>query len=48
MTSAYPAQTIESLNIGAVPIGAFQDGKVRRLIGDEAEPFYIIAAGKIG
>ena len=37
----------QSLNIGSVPIGAFQDEDVRRLIGDEVEPFYIITVGKI-
>jgi SagB-type dehydrogenase family enzyme len=38
----------QSLNLGAVPIGAFLDEDVRRLIGDEVEPFYIITIGKIG
>ena len=38
----------QSLSIGAVPIGAFQDEDVRRLIGEEVEPFYIITVGKIG
>ncbi len=38
----------QSLNIGAVPIGAFQDEQVRRLIDDEVEPFYIITVGRIG
>ena len=38
----------QSLDIGAVPIGAFLDEDVRRLIGEDVEPFYIITVGKIG
>ena len=38
----------QSLKIGVVPIGAFSDEEVRRLIGEEAEPFYILSVGKIG
>jgi len=36
----------QSLGVGTVPIGAFQDEDVRRLIGEEVEPFYIITVGK--
>ena len=37
----------QSLDIGAVPIGAFLDEDVRRLIDEEVEPFYIITVGII-
>lgn len=36
-----------SLDIGVVPIGAFSDDEVRRIIGEEVEPFYILSVGKI-
>jgi SagB-type dehydrogenase family enzyme len=37
-----------SLGIGVVPIGAFSDAEVRRFVGEEVEPFYILSVGKIG
>ena len=37
----------QSLGIGVVPIGAFADEEVRRFVGDEVEPFYILSLGKI-
>ncbi len=37
----------QSLGIGVVPIGAFSEDGVRRIIGEEVEPFYILSLGKI-
>jgi SagB-type dehydrogenase family enzyme len=37
----------QSLGVGVVPIGAFLDEDVRRFIGEDGEPFYILSAGKI-
>lgn len=36
----------QAFNLGTVTVGAFNDDKVRKLIGTEAEPVYIICAGK--
>ena len=36
----------ESLGLGAVPVGAFYDDKVKKLLGTEAEPYYILNVGK--
>jgi len=36
----------QALDIGTVTVGAFHDEKIRRLIGTEAKPVYIICAGK--
>ncbi len=34
------------LGIGAVPIGAFSDDKLRKFVDDDVEPFYILSVGK--
>ena len=36
-----------SLGIGVVPIGAFTDAEVRRFVGEDVEPIYILSVGKI-
>lgn len=36
----------QSLDVGVVMIGAFVDEEVRRFIGEDVEPFYIISVGK--
>ncbi|MBT3231338.1 MAG: SagB/ThcOx family dehydrogenase [Calditrichaeota bacterium] len=35
-----------SLGLGAVTVGAFNDKRLKRLIGHEAEPYYIVCIGK--
>lgn len=36
-----------ALKLGAVPMGAFHEQKVKKLLGLKGEPFYIIPVGKI-
>ena len=36
----------QSLGIGVVMIGAFSDEEVRKFIGEDVEPFYILSVGK--
>ena len=36
----------EALGMGTVVIGAFQDDRVKKLLGIEQEPLYIMPAGK--
>jgi len=35
-----------SLGLGAVTVGAFNDKRLKRLIGHEADPYYIVCIGK--
>jgi nitroreductase len=50
MDAGHAAQNVllqaEALDLGAAPIGAFSDTSVRRVLGIELEPLYLIPIGR--